>query len=164
MAVSVLLSDKVLEFWNPDDESLLYPSKKIALRRLSIFKMIWNIYNEIKLQRINEAHLYPTERTNVTPSGRNPFGEVEERVLHLEGVLKAGDLTPMEELPDHFKIQDINTRDQVGRLYADPADFSSRVILCLPVRYSRETKKTIGLGLAPTRQNPGDFYCGSIHC
>jgi hypothetical protein len=95
---------------------------------------------------------------NVTPSGRNPFGEVEKGVLHLEGVLKAGNLTPMEELPNHFNIQDINTRDQVGGLHADLADFSSRQIFCLPVRYSWDTKKTIGLGLAPTGQNPSEFY------
>jgi hypothetical protein len=73
---------------------------------------------------------------NVTPSGRNPFGEVEKGVLHLRGVLKARDLTPMEELPDHFEIQDISARDQVGRLHADLADFSTPWIFCLPVRYS----------------------------
>jgi len=43
-------------------------------------------------------------------------------------------------------------------LDADLAEFSSRQIFCLPVRYSWETKKTIGLGLAPTGQNPGEFY------
>lgn len=64
----------------------------------------------------------------------------------------------MEELPDYFNIQNINTGDHIGRLHADIAVFSSCRIFCLPIRYLWETKKTVGLGLVPTGQYPGEFY------